>query len=308
MLLQKSSKPPSSRCAQFLSASLKWFAVVRESVTRWVSEDASTQAAAVAFFAVFTLVPMSLVLQQIFVLLVGAQAGANILSGQLAVVAGTDAARYLNDTLEVALRDLNDSDQRFISILSLMVGASATFMQLRTAMNNMRRIKNENTAENLQYKKFSWMWSLLAARFASLAIVMGLGFLMLAWLMLDTVLSLALTRYLSDFEEVMSNIARSALTMILLTATFYALLRYLPDQKLHSQSTWRGACAGALLFMSGRALFSTYFVKWMNASVFGAAGALVVLLGWIFFAAAIFLLAAQIAYVHAEQAELSDGN
>jgi membrane protein len=265
---------------------------------RWLQNDAPSRAAAIAFFATFALVPMSVMVLQVAAVFVGDAANVELLKRQLAQMVNTDAADVLGALLSANLSGVAATNWRWFSILSLLVAASATFSELRIALNRMANFPSAEGIQQSMASRFGWAWSLLKARFISLSIVMGLGFLLVAWLMIDTILALFFEHYLSGANELMAYVTITLITLSILLAIFYAFIRVLPERLISHRAAFTGASVAVALFIGGKWAMTASLSHVFNVSAFGAASGLIALLIWIFYAASVFLFGAQVAVVY----------
>jgi membrane protein len=272
--------------------------VLFDAAQRWLDNDAASRAAAIAFFATFALIPMSILVLQIATLIVGDAANIGLLKRQLSQVVGADAADVLGSLLSANEARAASSKFPWISTLSLFVAASATFVELRASLNRMMKDSTHATAIRAAPSRFGWAWPLLKARFVSLSVVIGLGFLLVVWLTIDTLLALVYERYLSGASEAIAYATTTVVTLSILLVAFYALIRVLPDGVIAHRAAWRGAAVAVLLFMGGKWMMTASLIHVFNVGVFGAASGLIALLIWIFYAAAVFLFGAQVAAVY----------
>ncbi|TAG79148.1 MAG: YihY/virulence factor BrkB family protein [Betaproteobacteria bacterium] len=236
---------------------------------------------------------------------IGDEANVDLLRHQLGQVLGSDVENALGSLLVVHSQRVEETNLRLVSAASLLIAASATFVELRAAINRMNTHDSDASTPSINPSRYGWAWSLLKARFLSLSIVIGLGFLLVAWLTIDTLLAILYERFLFGAGEVIAYVLTTAVTLLVLFAAFYALLRVLPDHKFAPQAVWRGTAISVLLFVSGKWAMTVVLVKVFNVGTFGAASGLIALLVWIFYAAAVFLFGAQVAAVY-ERSELTN--
>jgi membrane protein len=133
-------------------------------------------------------------------------------------------------------------------------------------------------------------------RLISFGFVMGVAFLLMVSLVLDTTISFIGARLFGNSPLiVVGEIAQLVFGLAVLSAAFAALIKMLPDAPVRWRTAWSGAVVSALLFSGGRKLFALYLAHAGTANAFGAAGSLAALMMWLYFSAAVLLLGAEIA-------------
>ena len=179
-----------------------------------------------------------------------------------------------------------------VGIVVLVVTASGVFGEMQAALNAIWRVKPEGTTVS----------RLIRARAASLGLVVSLGFLLMVSLVVSTALT-ALGNYLDSilpFGKLILTVLNGAVSLILISFLFAAIYKVLPDRDLEWRDVVVGAVVTGVLFTIGKSLISWYIGSSAVASSFGAAGALIVLLLWVYYSAQIFLLGAEFTKIFAE--------
>ena len=172
-----------------------------------------------------------------------------------------------------------------------MVTASGVFGEMQTALNVIWKAKPKGTTVS----------RLIRARAASLGLVAALGFLLMVSLVVSTILT-AFGNYLDSilpFGKVILTVLNVVVSLVLISFLFAAIYKVLPDRSLNWGDVVMGAIVTAVLFTIGKSLISWYIGSSTIASSFGAAGALIVLLLWVYYSAQIFLLGAEFTKVYA---------
>ena len=173
-----------------------------------------------------------------------------------------------------------------LSLVLLLVGASATFSSLNSALDIVFKVEPP--------KGISGLALLLRARLISIGFVMGFGFLLVVSLVLDAAIQTAGHVVLSGTTlTVVAAIAQVIFGLAVTTAGFGALIKWLPDIRVRSRNALIGGAVAAVLFSVGRHLFGLYLAHAATAGSFGAAGSLAVLMMWLYFSAAVFLIGAE---------------
>ncbi len=269
--------------------------LLRDAVAAWIDDYAASMGAALAFYTVFSIAPLLLIVISVAGLVFGEDAARGQILGQLGALVGRETAQ----TLETALADLNRPRAGLLGtvlgLATLIVGATTVFAELQDALDRIWRAPTR--------PKGSSLWRLLRARLLSLGFVLGLGFLLMVSLVLSAGLT-ALGTWWGPFFGELAMLARlldAVVSFGLMTAIFAAIYKAMPRVRVAWRDVWVGAALTALLFAAGKALITLYIGTSGVASPFGAAGSLVVLLLWVYYSAQIFLLGAEFTWVYAHR-------
>ncbi len=271
---------------RFAALSVLWTALLG-----WIDDRCSALAAALAFYALFSLAPMLLVIVSIAGYLFGADATSGQLYGQLRSVFGPEAATFVQYAVESAWKSRASTSATVFSVIAIIVGASVTFAELKAALNTVFRSQARSDVPLLLST-----WALVKARLLSFALVTGLAFLLIISLVLDAGVA-ALQHFViqdTQFVAIFQTLEKFV-SLALLTFMFAVLLRVLPDTRVPMRAAAVGGACASLLFVLGKSLFALYLTSIGTTDVFGAAGSLAVVLMWLFYSSAVFLFGAEIA-------------
>lgn len=267
------------------------FVLFKDTFDEWNGDHASTWAAALAYYTIFSIGPLLLIAISIAGLVFGQQAAEGQITDKINGIVGSDAARVVQGLLQAANKRQEGIIGTTIGIVTLLLGASGFFGQLQTALNEMWEIKPP---------KRSIIQTLLA-RGLTFLMVLGAGVLLIALLAASTAIS-AVTAYFGQMlpgpaAGILLGLVDFVVSFIVITAVFAAIYRILPDTTINWRDVWLGAAFTALLFVIGKIALGVYLGRASVGSAFGAAGSLVVLLVWIYYSAQIFLFGAEFTQV-----------
>jgi membrane protein len=250
---------------------------------RWMDERCPTMAAAVAFFAAFSLAPTLVIVVAIGGAFFGPEATRGQIVGQLRGLLGEDGALAVQGLIQSAWLADSGGLKTLLSVATLLIGASATFAELSEDVNRLWRTPPKPGA--------SVLGAFVRVRLLSLGLVIGVGFLLVVSLVLD-----ALVKALQDMMWPPDESARALLSvlnqtsaLLLLAGTFALLMRWMPSTHVTWREVGLGAGVAAVLFTIGKSLFGLYLARAGTVDAFGAAGSLAVLLMWLFYSASVFL-------------------
>ncbi|QQC65967.1 YihY/virulence factor BrkB family protein [Paraburkholderia ginsengisoli] len=257
-------------------------------VRQFIADRCTTLSASIGFYAAFSLAPTLLIVLTVAGWFFGETAARGKLFAQVHDILGTEAAGAMQAVVENAHHASGGGLAAVLSTLLLVVGASATFSSLNTALDVIFAAKPQSGVAGLAL--------IVRARLISFGLVLGVGFLLVVSLVLDTAITYVGQRIFGESPLVIAaQIAQTVLGIIVLSAAFTAMLRWLPDVHVPFRHALAGGIVSAVFFTVGRRLFGLYLAHAGTANSFGAAGSLAVLMMWLYFSAAVFLLGAEIA-------------
>lgn len=268
--------------------------VLRETISRWVQDNAPHLAAAIAFYSVFSIAPLLILTVSIAGLVFGEQAARGEIFNQIQHWTGANGAILIQAMINSAVSSASGVMATFLAVIFLLIGASAVFVELKGSLNVIWRVTD---------KSASGLKGFIRARIFSFVMILVLGILLMLSIVLGTALSIAANL----FKELVANshfflragdILISLLVASLLFATTYKIL---PDTEVEWGDVWIGSVTTAVLFTIGKYLIGLYLAHSSTASVYGAAGSLAVFLLWVYYSAQIFLFGAELTAVYARR-------
>ncbi|MFL9874319.1 YihY/virulence factor BrkB family protein [Paraburkholderia megapolitana] len=246
----------------------------------------AAMAAGIAFYAAFSLAPTLVMVIAIAGWFFGAEAARGELFREVHGVLGNEAAAGITTIVENAHRSGNAGGiAAIISFAALAIGASATFSSLNSALNMVWPPVGMRSSSVV---------ALVRVRLISFSLVLGVAFLLIVSLVLDTAITFV-GQWLwgNSPYVVIGNVLQLIVGLLVLAFAFAALLKFLPDAVVRWQDAMVGGLVAAVLFSAGKKLFALYLAHAGMANSFGAAGSLAVLLMWLYFSAAVLLLGAE---------------
>jgi membrane protein len=275
------------RAANGSSARHGFFQVARGAVTGFLSDRCTTLGASIAFYSAFSLAPTLLIVLAVVGWFFGKDAAQGRLFAQIKDITGPEAAGAMQAMVEHAHRASGSGIAAVVSVLLLLVGATATFSSLNAALDVVFKVESR--------KGISGLALLLRARLVSFGLVMGFGFLLVVSLVLDAAIQTVGHAVLGSVTmTVVAAVAQTVFGLVVMTAGFGALIKWLPDVHVRFKNALVGGAVAAALFSVGRHLFGLYLAHAGTAGSFGAAGSLAVLMMWLYFSAAVFLIGAEV--------------
>ena len=265
--------------------------LAKETVTRWTEDKASMMAAALAFYALFSLAPLVLIAVAVAGLVFGQQAAEGGLYAKIAHLVGDATAKALQELVAGMHRQSGGVLATVIGAATLVFGATKVFVQLQDSMNTIWRARPPTTHGIVEF---------LRVRLLSFTMVLGIGFLLLVSLILSALLS-ALGDYLGASHAgvtVVGEALNDSVSLVIVTVLFAMVYKILPDTYVAWRDVWLGALVTSLLFTLGKSAIGFYLGKASVASSYGAAASLVILLFWVYYSAMILYLGAEFTHVY----------
>jgi membrane protein len=263
--------------------------VVQSAAKHWMADGAPRLGASIAFYTIFALAPLLIVVIAVAGVFFGAEAARGEVFEQIRSLVGAGAARTIEQVLVAADQEhATGSWGPTIGLVTALVGASAVFVELKNAFDTIWKPDDAPQGSSLGV--------FVRARLTAAALVLGLGFLVIASLVLSAVLA-ALGSWLGARYPILAPVLASldvVVSTAVLTVAFFGLIRWLPTHPPHTRSTWIGAFATALLFAIGKHLIGLYLARASVASTYGAAGSFVIVILWVYYSAQILLFGAEL--------------
>lgn len=270
------------------------FSLLKQTFQEWLQDKAPQLGAALAYYTVFSLAPLILVLLAIVgVLFREDPAGAwHKITQQMSYFLDPSALQVVQDIAQKASQPGESTIATIIGIALAIFGASGVFGQLQDALNTIWGVKAKPT---------QGIWGFLRSRFLSFAMVAGICFLLLV--------SLAIEALIRGFSHYVQSVLPGGLVVALavylifdfaaVVLLFAMIFKFLPDVKIQWRDVWIGAVMTAILFGIGKWLLGLYLGSGAAGSAYGAASSLITLLLWVYYSSQILLFGAEFTQVYA---------
>jgi membrane protein len=269
-----------------------WWRLALHAARSWSQDYAPSMGAALAYYTLFSIAPLLLIVISVAGFVFGADAARGEIMAQLQGLIGDEGARFVQGLLEAAHRPGQGMVATLVGLALLLVGATTVFNELQDALDRIWRAPA---------RRKSGLWALLRTRLLSFGMIMAIGFLLMVSLVASAALS-ALGRWwgpvFSEWE-LLGHAIDFLLGFCTITLAFALIYKIMPRVHIQWRDVWVGAAVTALLFTVGKLLIGLYIGKSGVTSVFGAAASLAVLLLWVYYSAQIFLLGAEFTWVYA---------
>jgi membrane protein len=259
-------------------------------INNFIADRAMSRGAAIAYYTTFSLAPVLLLLIAIAGFFFGEEAVRGAILGELGGLMGRDGATALEEMVQSASDTGSGIAATTISVILLVIAATTMLAELQDALNVIWNAPPQN---------ISGWWSLIRARLLSLALIGAIAFLLLVSLAVSAALT-AFGKYVAGPEvSTLLEALNFFVSFLVLTGLFALVYKILPDRRLAWRDVGVGAAVTAALFTVGKFLIGLYLGTSDLASSYGAAGAFILVLVWVYYSAQIFLLGAEFTKVYA---------
>jgi membrane protein len=269
-----------------------WGPLFLQSFNGWLEDRALRFSAALAYYSIFALAPLLLIAIAVAGMIFGQEAARGQVYAQIEGLLGPKGATEIQTLIQASSNHGQGIVATVIGVVVLFIGASGVFGQLKDALNSIWGVRLKAGGLMASIKEYLLNFSM----------VLAIGFLLIISLLLSAVLQ-ALNNFMTGYLPIPSfavplTVGVSFLVFVLL---FALIFKVLPDVEIGWEDVWIGATVTALLFTGGKFLIGLYLAKSSVGSSFGAAGALILILVWIYYSTSIFLLGAEFTKVYASR-------
>lgn len=270
--------------------------LLKSAFQEWNEDKAARLAAALAYYTLFSLAPLLILVIAIASLFFDSEAVRSQIMGQMEALVGGTSADFVRTVLDNANRPGGSSGwvASAISLVLLLVGATGVLTQLQLSLN---------TIWNVEVRPDVGFMNLVRKRLLSLGMILVIGFLLLVSLVLSTVIA-GFSSYLNGIYPGLDGVAQLLNFVVsfgITTLLFAMIFKYLPDAIITWGDVWFGAAATAILFSVGKFLIGLYLGNSGFGSTYGAAGSVIILLVWVFYSAQILFYGAELTQIYSRR-------
>ncbi|HEY0456363.1 MAG TPA: YhjD/YihY/BrkB family envelope integrity protein [Verrucomicrobiae bacterium] len=271
----------------------KAFAIAKGTVAEFSEDNVLRLSAALAYYSIFSLGPLLIIMVGLAGFFLGEGTVRHEIIEQLKSFFGERSAQVLESMMTVHSKK-SGLITTIVGVVMLLLGASGVFGQLQDALNTIWEVKSQPGKGILAF---------LRNRFLSFSMVLGIGFLLLVSMVLTTVLT-SVTGSLNHklaISEFLAHLVTFFVNFAVITLLFAMIFKILPDVKIRWRDVWVGAIGTALLFTAGKYLLALYLGRESTISAYGAAGPVVLIFLWVYYASVILFLGAEFTQVYTKQ-------
>jgi membrane protein len=267
---------------------------MKEAAADWSHDKSPRLGAALAYYTVFSIVPLLVLFIAIIGLVFGEEAAQTAIIDQVSTLIGERSAASIKEMIQKADQPATGIVSSAIAIVTLLLGAAGFFAQLKDALD---------TVWGVEPKEGRGIWGYIKDNLLSVVTVFGTGFLLLVSLIISAALAVIGKWFdnLLPLPEAALQGLNVVLSFLIITGLFALIFKVLPDAHIAWPDVWMGAALTSVLFTVGKFAIGLYLGKTNVASGFGAAGSLVIVLVWVYYSAQILLYGAEFTQVYANR-------
>jgi membrane protein len=266
---------------------------LKDIVNQWLEHQAFQLAAATSYYTLFSLAPLLVIAISVAGLVFGREAAQNQIVSTIGGLIGQESGRAIQEIIQNASNQpKTGAVSTIFGFIVLLFGAGGVVGQLQSALN---------TIWGVAPKADQGIWGFVRQRFISFAMVLGVGFLLLVSLVISALLA-GLTQLMGQLfggEALVAHLLDFVVSFLIVTLLFAMIYKFLPDARIEWRDVWIGAALTSVLFTIGKTLIGLYLGSAGVTSVYGAAGSLITVLLWVYYASLIFFLGAEFTRVYA---------
>jgi len=265
----------------------------KETFKGFINDNGLKLSAALSYYTIFSLPPLLIIVISLSGIFFGAEAVRGEIFGQINGLVGNDAAIQIQETIKNVKLSTSNTFFAIIGVIILITGASGVFTEIQDSINLIWGIKAK---PKRGFVKF------LYNRLMSFSMIGSVGFLMLVGLIINSLMSIlnnSLATYFRQNTIFLFYTLNIIIVFIIITILFTVIFKTLPDGKVVIRDCIIGAAFTALLFMIGKFIIGFYLVKFNIASIYGAAGSVILILVWVYYSAIILYFGAEFTKVYA---------
>jgi membrane protein len=268
--------------------------LLKETCYEWYADRAPRLGAALAFYTLFSLAPLLMVVIAIAALGFGREIASTQLIQQIETFIGPEGARVIQSTIENTSRPRSGILATLIGLATMLFGTTVVFSELQDALNMIWKVASK--------PRRSMATGLMWDRFLAFSMVLGMSVLLLLSIVANAVLNAMLAIFGSMLPRVVDwlQTVNFGFSLVIVTLLFVMVYKVLPDVEIAWEAVLVGAVVTGVLFMIGKFLIELYLRYSTTAVVYGAAGSLVILLMWIYYSAQIVYFGAEFTKVYAK--------
>jgi len=267
--------------------------LVRDSVAGFFEDNATRKAAALAYYTLFSLAPLLIISIAIAGAVFGAEAARGEILAQIRGLTGDQAAAAIEGMVRNASRPAAGIFAAIVGLATLLFGATSAFAELKQGLDQIWGAPAETVRG---------LWYTIRTRLLSFGMILAVGFLLLVSLVFSAAVSALQNTWLMSLGTgLLLQAVNFVFSFAMVAAMFAVLYKLLPSVRIAWHDVVIGSIVTAGLFSVGKFLIGLYLGRSAVSSSYGAAGAVIVVLLWVYYSALIFLLGAEFTKVFARR-------
>ena len=268
--------------------------IFKHSFNAWIDKDPFRLSAVIAYYAIFSIPGLLVLIIAIAGYFFGKENVNQEIIAQISLTMGTETASQINEILQKSGTSKSTIWGSIVGIIILLVGATGVFVELQKTLNLIWHVK---------VKPQEGILTILKARLFSFGLILAIAFLLMVSLVVSTAIAAFsewIIAYTSNFITLLFYIINFIFSLAILSALFGLMFKILPDAKIKWKHVWLGSILTGLLFTIGKTALAFYFGKAEPASIYGAAGSIILILLWVSYSSMILFFGAEFTVAYAK--------
>jgi membrane protein len=269
--------------------------IFKNTFKEWWAKDPFRQSAIIAYYAIFGIPGLLVLIIAVAGYFFGTDTVNQNLMTQISETIGLETALQIQDILTKSTAEKSTIWGSIIGISILLLGATGVFVELQ---------KTLNLIWNVKVKPQNGLWLVVKARLFSFGLILAIAFLLTISLVISTAL-VAVSNFIqfesSQLMMTLYGIINFVISLLVISALFAMIFKILPDAKIEWKHVWLGSLVTGLLFTMGKMALAYYFGKANPASVYGAAGSIILILLWVSYSSMILFFGAEFTAAYAKK-------
>lgn len=266
---------------------------------RWWKRDPFEESAIIAYYAIFSLPGLLVVIVTVAGYFFGQEAVNGQIAGQISSIMGEETAKQIEGIIAHGSASKKSVLATIIGIITILIGATGVFVQFQRSLNNIWEVKVDETK--------SGIINMLNSRLYSFGLILAIAFVLIVSLVISSLLLAFGTWFTNRFSEsflIIIELVNFILSLGILAGLFAMMFKIFPDIKIKWRYVWIGALLTAILFEIGKFALGLYFGKADPGSGYGPAGSLILFLLWVSYSTMIVFYGAEFTHTYSQMKEV----
>ena len=262
--------------------------IIKTAYNSWLSKDPFRESAAIAYYSIFSLPGLLVVILTIAGYFFGHDAVNKHVTAQITATLGVNTAQQIHDMIIKAGEAKNSVWAMVIGLITIIVGATGVFAEFQKSLNAIWEVKAD--------KSKSGVWNLIRVRLFSFGLIVSIAFILIVSLVFSALLSAFgnwLSGHFSDSFVIALQAVNFIVSLIILAAVFACMFKFFPDAQIKWRHVWIGSLVTAFLFDIGKFALGLYFGKANPGVGYGAAGSIILIMLWVSYSSMIVFYGAE---------------
>jgi membrane protein len=272
----------------------EFLSILKSAFFEWLDKDPFRQSAIIAYYAIFSMPGLLVLIIAVAGYFFGAEAVNKNLITQISATIGSETALQIDEILHKSSQAKSTVWGSIVGISILLLGATGVFVELQVTLNLIWNVK---------LKPQNGFWKIVKARLFSFGLILAIAFLLIISLVISTALAAMSGWIKMDTSPVMIwifNVINYIISLGVISSLFAMIFKILPDAKIQWKHVWLGSILTGILFTIGEAGLAYYFGKAEPASIYGAAGSIILILLWVSYSSMILFFGAEFTAAYAK--------